>query len=71
GTLNPLNYAAYFPGNGKAYVTTPEYQGTVTITRADTVNYIISGRFEFTVYDPESKHTIHITDGRFDINSVN
>ncbi|MDJ1497574.1 hypothetical protein QNI19_31835, partial [Cytophagaceae bacterium DM2B3-1] len=42
GTLNPLNYAAYFPGNGKAYVTTPEYQGTVTITRADTVNYIIS-----------------------------
>jgi len=67
--LRPLNYGAYFPDTGKAFVTNPTYTGTVTITRADTVNFIVSGTFEFTVYDPASKQTIRITDGRFDIDS--
>jgi len=67
--LRPLNYGAYFPDTGKAFVTNPTYTGTVTITRADTVNFIVSGTFEFTVYDPDSKQTIRITDGRFDIDS--
>ena len=67
--LRPLNYGAYFPDPGQAFVTNPQYTGTVTVTRADTVNYIVSGTFEFTVYDPDSKQTVHITDGRFDIDS--
>jgi hypothetical protein len=64
----PLNYGAYFPDPAKAFVTNPTYQGTITVTRADTINKIISGTFSFTVYDPESKQTIHITEGRFDFN---
>ena len=67
--LRPLNYGAYFPDPGRAFSTNPTYTGTVTVTKADTVNSIISGTFEFTVYDPDSRQTIRITDGRFDIDS--
>ena len=65
--LRPLNYGAYFPDPGKAFATNNKYTGTVNITRADTVNRIVSGTFGFTVYDPDSKQTISITDGRFDV----
>ena len=65
--LRPLNYGAYFPDPGQAFVTNPQYTGTVNITRADTANKIVSGTFAFTVYDPDLKQTIRITDGRFDV----
>ena len=63
------NYGAYYPTPSKALVTNPRYTGTVTVTRADTASGIVSGSFEFTVYDPDSKQTIRVTDGRFDVDS--
>ncbi len=63
------NYGAYYPNPSEAYVTNPDYNGTITLTRADTTNLVVSGTFKFSVYDPDKKKTIRITDGRFDINS--
>ncbi len=41
--------------------------GKVTITKLDTINHIIAGRFEFTLPGKDGCETIFITDGRFDI----
>jgi len=41
-------------------------EGTVTITRFDDVNFIISGTFAFTTATKDCD-TIRVTDGRFDI----
>ena len=40
----------------------------MNITRFDTVNYIISGTFSFSMYDLTGTHQIKIDKGRFDIN---
>ena len=50
------------------YITTRVYTGSVEITRADSVNRIVSGRFSFTGVSSTGK-TIKVTDGRFDLNS--
>ena len=43
--------------------------GTITITKLDTVNKIVSGTFRLTVFNKDNPHeTIEISDGRFDIN---
>jgi hypothetical protein len=60
-------YIQYFePGGG--YVTTPNHVGWFTLTRCDTVRGIFSGTFEFQAFDPDSKRTVRVTDGRFDLN---
>ncbi len=64
--LAPYNYGHYYDGSNR-YVTDSQHTGTVTITRADTVNKIIAGTFEFTGYDPKTKQTISISEGRFDV----
>lgn len=46
-------------------------QGTLTITRYDKVNRIISGRFFFTAKDDATGKTVNITDGRFDVTFTN
>ncbi len=63
--LNPKNYG-YYGTNGDGFITTSQSTGTVSISRADTVNKIVSGTFEFTAVNNAGK-TIKITDGRFDI----
>jgi Family of unknown function (DUF6252) len=65
GALVPYSYGLYYDSS-KEFMTDPRHTGSVTITRADTVNKIISGSFEFTGYDAQTKQTISITDGRFD-----
>ena len=50
------------------YMTTTTYTGSVEVTRADSVNRIVSGRFSFTAVSSTGK-TIKVTDGRFDLNS--
>lgn len=50
--------------------TTDLSPGTLTITRFDDQEHIISGTFEFTVQD-EDGIQIKITDGRFDLNYSN
>ena len=66
GALVPYSYGLYY-GSSKEFMTGPGHTGTVTVTRADTVNKIIAGTFEFTGYDPKTKQTISISEGRFDV----
>ncbi len=67
GNLRPLNYGSYESSKNGEYVTTPEYTGFVNITRADTVNAIVSGTFEFTAVNRrDPSKTVRITKGRFD-----
>jgi hypothetical protein len=48
--------------------TTPSYTGTVTITRLDLVNEIISGTFQFNAINLyNSPEPLSVTEGRFDI----
>lgn len=52
------------------WITNPQYTGTVTISKFDTENRIVSGTFEFTAasmdsYNPASPITV--TEGRFDV----
>ncbi len=42
------------------------YEGTITITKYDMENFIVSGRFKATLYVPDCD-TIRITEGRFDV----
>ncbi len=46
-------------------------QGTLTITKYDKTNKILSGRFSFTGQDSISKKTVSVTDGRFDVTFTN
>lgn len=61
-------YALYHDFEGPCeYITTTEYNGNVTITHLDKVNFIISGTFQFEAYSADCSKIIKITDGRFDI----
>jgi hypothetical protein len=56
--LTPLN----------EWITGPSYTGTVTITRLDTVNRVVSGTFEFNAINLyNASEPLTVTDGRFDI----
>ena len=46
--------------------TTENNTGTLTITKLDFENNIVSGTFEMTVEDPYTGELVQITDGRFD-----
>lgn len=61
-------YGIYLLGGGLSLdtTTTNNNPGTLTITNFDTEKFIISGTFEFTVFDNEGNE-IKITDGRFDM----
>ena len=62
----PQNYGSCTTSSG-FYTTTTTHTGVVEITRADTINNIVSGRFSFTGVDRTTGKTIQITDGRFDL----
>lgn len=56
--INPLN----------EWITSSKYTGTVTITKRDTINHIVSGTFEFTAGSIDSSAApITVTEGRFDV----
>ncbi|MDT0678524.1 DUF6252 family protein [Autumnicola musiva] len=61
-------YGIYLLGGGLTLdtTTTNNSPGTINITNFDPENFIISGTFEFTVFDNEGNE-IKITDGRFDM----
>ncbi len=42
----------------------------VDITRLDLENQIVSGEFEYTIFNDELGDTLKITEGRFDLNSM-
>lgn len=50
------------------WMTSDQYTGTVTITRFDTANLIVSGTFEFHAINLyNAPQPISVTDGRFDV----
>jgi hypothetical protein len=56
---------SYYPQNSVNYAS-----NTINVTRVDTVNQIISGTFNFTLYGPYgpgSSDSVVVTDGRFDV----
>lgn len=56
--INPLN----------EWITSSNYTGTITITKRDTINHIVSGTFEFTAGSMDSSAApITVTEGRFDV----
>ena len=69
-TVNPQNYALYITSGDALpeteYITTTVYTGQVEITKADTVNRIVAGRFSFKAVNKASGKTVEITNGRFD-----
>ena len=70
-TLYPQNHGLYATfGNAMPeteYITTSVYTGQVEVTKADTTNGIVSGRFSFKAVNKASGKTVEITNGRFDM----
>ena len=61
GTLDNYNSKVYF-------TTTLDSKGSITITKLDLANKIISGTFEFNAEDNENTtNSVKVTDGWFDI----
>ncbi len=65
-TQNPQNYGYYEAENGDKFFTNSQYTGKVNVTKADTINKIVSGTFEFTGVNSTGK-IVKIKDGRFDV----
>lgn len=65
------NYGYYVKRNvtpQNEWMTNASYTGSVTITRLDTINNIVSGTFQFNAINLyNSPQPISVTDGRFDI----
>jgi hypothetical protein len=50
------------------WITTPNYTGSVTFTRVDTINKIVSGTFQFSAINLyNAPQPLTVTEGRFDI----
>jgi len=68
-TTQTNNYVQFY--NSKdiiKYYTSNTNKGTITITKLDLANKIISGTFDFTAEDENNPaNTIKVTDGRFDV----
>jgi len=59
GRFSDLNKACLYQTDNRQI-------GALRVTKLDTINHIIAGTFEFTVWTEECD-TIRVTDGRFDI----
>ncbi len=57
------------PQLGCQYQFSDTYQGSVIFTKIDTVNFIISGTFEFSTINEDCEN-IDITEGRFDLQYI-
>jgi hypothetical protein len=69
-TFSPDNLAIFVNNKVNCYY---DYlntlNGSLTITSFDTINYIVSGRFEFST-NKNGCEDINITDGRFDLKYI-
>jgi len=45
------------------------YEGSISFTKIDRTNFIVSGQFEFSTVT-QSCDTVRITDGRFDVQYI-
>jgi len=64
GTHQGESQATFFLGSD--YQTQDTNPGELTITRLDSAQHIIAGRFQFTGTQSATNQHIHVTDGRFD-----
>ncbi|RYE18438.1 MAG: hypothetical protein EOP51_21960 [Sphingobacteriales bacterium] len=55
------------PNSSNDYFTDTLHTGTVTLTKFDTINHIVSGTFYFQAKLQGGTETVNVTDGRFDI----
>lgn len=53
--------------NSGEFNTNSNYYGTVTFTKFDTENGIMSGTFEFQAQELNSEEIVNVTEGRFDL----
>jgi len=60
-----LNYGAYW-FNNKEYITDSLHTGWIELIKSDSVNKIVSGRFEFDAFNATDGKIYKVTDGRFD-----
>jgi hypothetical protein len=58
--------ASHFDGK-QDYIKRDQDQGELTITRLDSTQRILSGRFHFVGTDKNSGQQVQVTDGRFDL----
>lgn len=65
GTGQIHNYG-FYNFNGKSYFTDDLHVGWIEILKSDSINKIISGRFEFEGYNSTDGKVYKITEGRFD-----
>ena len=61
-----IHHYGYYHTNGKTYFTDSLHTGWIEILKSDSVNKIISGRFEFDGYNSSDNKIYKITNGRFD-----
>lgn len=72
--LNDYKLGKYYGGtyidldSNKFWNTDSLVGGSIHINKLDTVYQVISGTFAFDCINPETHDTLHITDGRFDMN---
>lgn len=62
------SYGLYYI-NGKEYITDSLHTGWIDILKSDSINKIVSGKFEFTCFNSSDNKSYIITDGRFDFNT--
>jgi Family of unknown function (DUF6252) len=55
------------PTPGREFITGPDAQGHLTITRLDTVARIVAGTFEFQARETRGTATVTVSEGRFDV----
>lgn len=65
GYYEKHSYGIYYT-NGKEYITDSLHNGWIDILKSDSINKIISGKFEFTCFNITDNKSYVITDGRFD-----
>lgn len=62
-----FSYDLYL-GTGHDYWTNSQSRGKITITKCS--DFIVSGTFEFEAQHPQTKKTLKITEGRFDLHYI-
>ena len=60
----------YIENQNCFYFTSSNYSGSITITKLDNINFIVSGTFEFKSISDNCEGIINITNGRFDLQYI-
>src|SRR5690606_4916123 len=60
-------YSDIFRGDAHSYATDENTEGTITILKFDRKAKIISGTFEFPMFNKKTGERIEVTEGRFDL----